>query len=190
MEVSVVSTAVGGTLALVGAVLGAAFQWYTARSNQDSQFRLEAAKRQAALEDRERDEHRRRLLAAHQALSVIARRFSQTALDIDWRAGLTDKEYDKRYLQACEALDEARAICDLYYPEASDALEELHDQMNIFWGNFKEVLSLTELQEPYEKKQLFLSKAIEAANAIGAGARKAKNRLAGIAGRLVAGGGV
>lgn len=177
MEISVVTAIVGSASALLGAGLGAAIQWRLAKASQSFQLRLEMDKRESDIEERERNEQRQRLLDAHKAISMVARQFSITAFDIAWRSGMTDKEYDKNYLEACEALDEARAVCDLFFPEVSEPLEKIYDHMNVFWGNFKEVLRLTELKESYEKKQHFHAQAIAAAQDIGASSRATKARL-------------
>ena len=181
METSVVTAIVGSASALLGAGLGAAIQWRLAKASQAFQLHLEMGKRESDIEERERNEQRQRLLDAHKAISMVARQFSITALDIAWRSGMTDSEYDKSYLEACEALDEVRAVCGLFSPEVSEPLEKIYVHMNLFWGNFKEVLRLTELKEPYEKKQHFHAQAIAAAQDIGANSSAAKARL----GRLI-----
>ena len=180
MDTPVVTAIVGSVSALVGISLGALIQWRLAKENHAFQLRLEAIKRQSEREERECNAHRQRLLDAHKAISRIGREFSITTLDIVWRSGMTEHEYDQRYLASCEALDEARATCDLYIPEASELLEKMYGKMNIFWGNFKEVLRLTQLQEPYEKKEHFHGKAIAAAQDIGESASAAKTRLGNI----------
>jgi len=64
-------------------------------------------------------------------------------LDILWRAGITENEYDLRYLTICDEMDELRAIVGPYEPYLADEVENIHGNMNIFWGNFKEVLAIT-----------------------------------------------
>lgn len=177
MDTSAITAIVGSASALLGTGLGAIIQLRISRANQAFQLRLEMDKRELESQQREKAERGQRLLDAHKAISMIARRFSITGLDIDWRSGMTDKEYDKAYFESCEALDDVRAICDLFFPEVSEPLEKMYGQMNFFWGNFKEVLRLTELQESYQKKEHFHAQAIAAAQEIGQFATVAKGRL-------------
>lgn len=188
MDTPVITAIIGSLSALLGASLGAIIQWRLAKENHAFQLRLDESKRLSELREREGNAHKQRLLEAHKAISKIARDFSITSLDIIWRSGMTDHDYDKQYLACCETLDEARAMCDLYLPEVSESLEKMYDQMNIFWGNFKEVLRLTALQEPYEKKEHAHSKTIAAAQNIGSSASAAKARLSNLIGGCGRGG--
>lgn len=153
MDTSVITAFVGSISALLGASLGAIIQWHLAKENHAFQLQSENRRRHAELEERESDAHKYRLLEAHKAISKIAREFSITTLDIVSRSQMTEHEYDKRYMESCQALDEVRAICDLYLAEVSEPLEAIYGQMNLFWGNFKEVLRLTQMGESYEKKE-------------------------------------
>lgn len=177
METSAITAIVGSASALLGTGLGAIIQLRIARASHAFQLRLEMDKRKLESQDKEKAERDQRLLDAHKAISMIARKFSITGLDIDWRSGMTDKEYDKAYSESCEALDEVRALCDLFFPEVSEPLEKMYAQMNLFWGNFKEVLRLTELQESYQKKEHFHKQAIAAAQDIAHSAKEAKGWL-------------
>ncbi len=179
MDTAVITAIVGSLSALLGASLGAIIQLRLAAENHRFQFQIDSAKRHSETEKEEIANHKQRLLNVHIAISKIARDFSITALDINLRSGMTDLEYDKRYFESCEKLDEIRAVCDLYIPDTSKHLEKMYGQMNKFWGNFKEILRLTELNEPYEKKKYFQSEAIAAAAEIGSCAGEAKVRLSG-----------
>lgn len=167
--------------AVLGAVLGAFIQLRIMKASQSFQLHFESGKRQMEFLEKEKEIRDQYLLKAHQSISMVARKFSLTSLDIEWRSGMTEKEYDKTYLDACAALDEARAICDLFLPDAAEPLEKIYGQMNIFWGSFKEVLRLSETGAPYPEKEKPHQEATHAAMEIARFAHTTKIQLSMLA---------
>jgi hypothetical protein len=46
-------------------------------------------------------------------------------------------------MSLCEHADELLMIVDFHSPEASEICRKIYGQMNMFWGNFGNVLHLT-----------------------------------------------
>lgn len=167
METSIFTSIVVASSALSGVALTSFVQSRTQRSNQQFQYALEAEKRESEKAEKERMLALDRLAIAHRQLSIIGREFSLTTLDIIWRADMKDLEYDQRYLSMCQEVDELRYIACLYEPSLASDVEKVYGQMNIFWGNFKNVLRLTNLGEKVSSNISGLDKAYAAAREIG-----------------------
>jgi hypothetical protein len=166
---------------LLGGALTASVQLINQRANQRFQLEEAAAKYNRERVDREKREAIKRLAEAHKLLSKIARDFSVTNLDILWRSKMTDGEYDLRYLSACGETDELRAFAALHEPSLTDDIEKLHAQMNIFWGNFKNVLYQTMNGKKVDHMSSSLTNAHAAANEIGSRVAFVKSRLTNLA---------
>jgi hypothetical protein len=177
MESPFTSAIIAALAATFGGCLTAFVQWRITRASQAFQLKQESGKRYADLREKERSQKRQCIIDAHKILSKIGREFSITTLDIIWRSKMDELEYDKRYLAACDTVDELRAIADLSLPDLSEKVEKVYEQMNLFWGNFKEVLRLTHIEETLEKKQHFLSSAHAASVELGRHVYAAKARL-------------
>ncbi|MFJ4153445.1 hypothetical protein ACIPZF_01360 [Pseudomonas sp. NPDC089752] len=160
--------------ALLGAGLASRAQLRAARETQEAQYQLESLKIEAATDEKRRAATLSNYAEAHKALSFICREYSLTSLDIMENAKTSKLEYDKRYIEGCERLDTARATIEIHFNEAYSLIEEIYGQMNIFWGNFTEVASLIENDEPYEKYKSFHEKAVQASLKISALSVKCK----------------
>lgn len=187
---ALLTSLVAGAFALLGVALNSSIQLRTLRSNQQFQLALETSKQELEASKRESDHREKetvlaleRLSKAHRLLSAIGREFSLTSLDIIWRAEMKDSEYDQRYLSICEEVDELRVIAGLYETSLSDDVEKLYGQMNIFWGEFKNVLRLTSLGENVDHRTSCFEKAHAAATEIGSKARTLKFELTELANR-------
>jgi hypothetical protein len=139
MDTSIFTAVVAGSFTL----LGGALAWFAQRSNQRFQIEHEKSKRESDLREKETFLALARLTTAHRQVSVLSREFSQDSIDINWRAEMSEAEYDQHYMSLRMEADELRAICALYEPSLSESVEKLYNQTNIFWGNFKNVLYLT-----------------------------------------------
>ena len=183
METSIFTSIVAASSALFGVALTSFVQSRTQRSNQQFQYALEREKRESERAEKERALALDRLATAHRQLSIIGREFSLTTLDIIWRADMKDLEYDQRYLSVCHEVDELRAIAGLYETSLTDDVEKIYGQMNIFWGNFKNVLRLTSLGEKVTPNISGLDKAHAAAREIGEKTTSIKRQLSELAKR-------
>lgn len=183
METAIFTSIVAGSSALFGVALTSFFQVRTQRNNQQFQLALEASKRESDLREKDRATALERLARAHHQLSAIGREFSLTSLDIIWRAEMKDSEYDQRYLSVCEEVDELRAIAGLYETSLSEGVEKLYGQMNVFWGNFKNVLYLTARGEKVDHTTSCFQDAHAAATDIGSRALALKSQLGDLARR-------
>jgi hypothetical protein len=177
MDSAIFSSVVAAASAIMGGGLVSIIQLRSAREAQSAQLRLESIKIKAAAEDKRSATIISSYTDTHKILSRIAREYSLTSLDIMWRAELSGADYDKKYLLSCESLDEARAVADLYFPDISEVMEKIYGQMNIFWGNFKEIRSLTQSNESYAKKERFHAEAAAASLEISDFVILAKSRL-------------
>ena len=174
---AIVVPIVSAVSALLGVALSAYVQSRAQRAGQRFQFEAEAAKHERERLAREREEALQRLMQSHKMLSKLAREFSITNLDILWRSRMTDAEYDVRYFAACTEMDELRAIIGLHEPRLANDVEQIHGQMNIFWGSFKNVLYQTEKGQKVDHTSSSLANAHAAANEIGKKTAFLKERL-------------
>ncbi|QSI33290.1 hypothetical protein GNX71_28470 [Variovorax sp. RKNM96] len=164
--------------ALAGVALTSYTNFQTQRRNHQFQMDAEAAKHDREKADKQTATKNERITQAHIALSRLAREFSMTSLDILWRAGMKAEAYDQRYLAACAEMDSLRAFAELYEPGLSPEIEELHGQMNLFWGHFNNVLHRTHLGYAVDDQSSSLQSAHAAAREIGSKALLAKWQLA------------
>ncbi|MBI4985546.1 MAG: hypothetical protein HZC24_09455 [Rhodocyclales bacterium] len=183
METAILTSIVAGSSALLGVALTSAIQSRTQRNNQQFQLALESSKRESDLREKERVLALERLAVAHRKLNIIGREFSLTSLDINWRAEMKDSEYDQRYLSVCENVDELRVIAGLYETSLIEDVEKMYGQMNIFWGNFKNVLRLTNLGEKVDHTTSCFQQAHATAIDIGRQAQALKSKLSELARR-------
>ncbi len=184
METAILIPIVTAISALLGVALTAYVQLRNQRVTQRFELTSDAAKHERERADRAGAHAIQRLADAHKLLSKIAREFSVTNLDILWRSKMTDSEYDVRYLLACGEMDELRAFAGLYEPPLVEEIEKLNGQMNIFWGNFKNVLYLTSKGERVDHTTSCFTSAHAAANEIGAKVASVKDRLAHLASKV------
>lgn len=147
METSIFTAIIVALSTLFGVALTNKFQLRVQRNNHQFQLADEESKRKHEQTEKERTLSLQRLATTHRLLSIIGREFSRTNLNIIWRAEMEDREYDQRYLSVCQEVDELRAIAGLHETSLTDEVETIHGLMNIFWGNFKDVLRLTSLGE-------------------------------------------
>lgn len=181
METSILTSIVAASSALFGVALTSFVQSRTHRSNQQFQYSLENERRETEKQEKERALALDRLATAHRQLSIIGREFSLTSLDIIWRADMKDLEYDQRYLSVCQQVDELRAIAGLHELSLAEDVEKIYSQMNIFWGNFKNVLRLTSLGEEVSPNISGFDKAHAAALVIGERTTSIKRQLTELA---------
>lgn len=178
METSILTSIVAASSALFGVALTSFVQSRTQRSNQQFQYALETERRESEKAEKEKALALDRLATAHRQLSIIGREFSLTTLDIIWSADMKDLEYDQRYLGVCQEVDELRAIVGLYETSLAEDVEKIYGQMNIFWGNFKNVLRLTAQGEKVTPNISGLEQAHAAAREIGERTNYIKRQLA------------
>jgi hypothetical protein len=188
METAILTSIVAGSSALLGVALTSFIQFLTLKNNQEFQIALEASKRESELREKEKFLAFVRLAEAHRKLNIIGREFSLTSLNINWRAEMKDTEYDQRYLSVCEEVDELRVIISLYEPSLSEDVESLYGQMNIFWGNFNNILYLTSLGKKVDHTMSCFQNAHATAEGIGRQVRTLKFSLNECANRYRANG--
>lgn len=179
--VTLLTSIVTGASALLGVMLNSSLQLRTQQTNQQFQAALEAEKRKSETQERQKALALERLAKAHKLLSTIGREFSLTNFDILWRGDMKDSEYDQRYLSFCAEVDELRVIAGLFETTVSDEVEHLYGQMNIFWGNFMNVLRLTRLGKKVDHTTPCLQIAHKTANDIGNLVTEIKSRLTRLA---------
>ncbi|MBB5467456.1 hypothetical protein OKW30_006320 [Paraburkholderia sp. Clong3] len=178
MDTAILSSIVAGSAALLGGALTAVIQMQTQRSNHRFQIEQETLKRNGELREKEKALALERLATVHRQLTAIGREFSQDSIDINWRAEMGEYEYDQRYLSIRKETDELRMICGLYEPSLYDDVEMLHGEMNLFWGNFKNVLYLTAHEKRVDHTTPCLDRAHSAAMEISRQTSALKARLA------------
>lgn len=177
--VSILVAIVSALSAILAVAVTGTIQSRSQRANHQFQLELEEMKHERVLRKEVQDAVAQRFIQAHKMLSKISREFSPTNLDIMWRAQLTEAEYDARYIAICEESDALRALIGLQEGSLSEDVEHIHGQMNIFWGNFKNVLYQTHKGQKVDHTSPCLTNAHEAASNIGKRVAALKWRLHG-----------
>lgn len=178
MEASVFPSIVTALAALGGVALTAYVQSRAQAKAQTFQAVSEVERHHREQWACDRAETLNRLVAMHKLVSKVQREFSITTLDILWRAKTAGDEYDFRYLAICEEADELRALAQLHEPAVCDAVEQMHGQMNIFWGAFKNLLHQCAKGERVDHLNASLADAHAASKEVEALGHKVKFRLA------------
>lgn len=167
MDASTIAPVVAALSALGGVALTAYVQSRNQARNQTFLATSDSDKHLREQRTRDRQDSLNRLALMHKLVSKLQREFSITNLDILWRAKTTEEAYDNRYLAICGEADELRALAHLHEPAIHDEVERLHSQMNIFWGNFKNVLYQSLKGEEVDHRSSCLSEARAAAMEVG-----------------------
>jgi hypothetical protein len=138
---------ISSVLVLAGVAITLIGQLVTAHKQR--QFDLEMARIKLGHDASEKRQWlvRERLEKLHLIVGEIGREFSLTFLTIDREAGIRHTDYHEKYRKLCAKVEEAQMIADLYMQEVSESLEKLDGEMNMYWGNFSQVLYLTERGE-------------------------------------------
>ncbi|QOJ08464.1 hypothetical protein [Nitrosomonas sp. H1_AOB3] len=140
MDASVIAPIVAALAALGGVALTAFVQARNQVRNQAFLAAMEVERHLRKQQALDQAEMLKRLVVMHKIVSKIEREFSITNLVILLQANTTKAGYDARYLEICGEADELTALAHLYEPAIYDEVERMNGQMNMFWGNFKQVL--------------------------------------------------
>lgn len=149
MLTTILISVISAFAALFGVALSSSVQFKIQRSNQDFQLRSEALKYGRERKAREAEAELQRLFAAHKLLCKIAREFSVTNSYIVWSSDLPEHDYHNQYLSSCLDVDELSAFACLYEGSMTSDLNELRDQMNMFWGNVCVILKNCHNPDPF-----------------------------------------
>ncbi|MGF6642430.1 hypothetical protein [Paraburkholderia sp. GAS82] len=140
-------TALVGLAGAVSTFFGVSITSRTQIANQkiNNQFQLALAQEKARSEllAKAKETGAAQLATAHKLLSHISREFSVTGLNIMWTASMSVDDFNAKYMSLCERADELLMIVDFHAPEASEICRKIYGEMNMFWGNFGNVLHLT-----------------------------------------------
>ena len=169
--------AVTGVLTLAGTLAGSFIQVSISKNLQRAQHVTDTRKREADERAARRTEMIELMGQAHRSLSKIQREFSKTTLDIIWRSGMTDKEYDMRYEEVRASIDELRLLAELRLPDIAGDVERMNQESSNFWFHFKNLLTLSQEGADYPAKVQPLSQAHKAADEISMHASRAKTHL-------------
>ncbi|MCX8936303.1 hypothetical protein NOL51_24905 [Vibrio parahaemolyticus] len=132
-------------VALLSASFGAVFTLWGQRKLLEQRVSLEFKVKQA-----ERFEETRKLELgkleekieeAHVIASELGWEFSLTVLNIDWEAKMSLNKYDAKYKAQLDKCSRLQVLVDLYVPHLSEDVNKISGYMNMYWGNFRNVLS-------------------------------------------------
>lgn len=164
-------TGIVGLAGALSTLLGVAITSHTQVANQtiNNEFQLALAQQKA------QDDHLAKfsetaaaqLAIAHKLLSYIGREFSVTGLNIMWTKTMSVDDFNAKYMALCEKADELLMVVDFHAPEASERCREIYGQMNLFWGNFGNVLYLTAAGKKVDHDTDCFRQAHDAAREIG-----------------------
>jgi len=134
-------------LTLFSAALGAVFSFWTQKNIIKQKFNFEIQTRELEINYESRKHIAEKLEAkieeAHILASEIGREFSLTFMNVDWETKMSVSEYDEKYRFMCDRCSRLEMIVDLNFPHLSENVRELSGGMNLYWGNFRNVLHQT-----------------------------------------------
>ncbi|OOE78951.1 hypothetical protein BZG73_15670 [Salinivibrio siamensis] len=132
---------------LLSAFFGAAFTFWGQRKLLEQRVSLEFNVKQAERFEEacklELGKLEEKIEEAHAIASELGWEFSPTVLNIDWEAGMSLNEYDLKYKALLDKCSRLQVLVDLYVPHLSEDVNKVSGNMNIYWGNFRNVLSKT-----------------------------------------------
>jgi hypothetical protein len=174
-------TAFVGLAGAVSTILGVSITSRTQIANQkiNSYSQIELAREKARYDALKlaNESAAAQLAIAHKLLSFIGREFSVTGLNIMWTATMSVDEFNAKYMTLCEKADELLMIVDFHASDASEVCREIYGQMNMFWGNFGNVLHLTASGKTVDHNTHCFRQAHDAARKIGEKSVLAKSIL-------------
>lgn len=178
---TLISAFIGAASAIITNYLTSKGQIKALEKAHIHQLQLERDKYQREIEQQRNEQRKNDYKRISIMLNMINREFSITGLNIYWRSGMSEKEYDKKYFSYCDKFDEIRSMVGLSFPELSENLDNIYGQMNIFWGNFNNLLRLNRLNKPYEAQKNWHQGAFDAAQEINILITQTKKQLARLA---------
>lgn len=174
-------TAFVGLVGAVSTILGVSITSRTQIANQkiNSHFQIELVGEKARHDARKaaNETAAAQLAIAHKLLSYIGREFSVTGLNIMWTATMSVDDFNAKYMTLCEKADELLMIVDFHAPEAAEVCRQIYGRMNMFWGNFGNVLHLTASGKIVDHNTHCFREAHDAAREIGEKSVFAKSTL-------------
>lgn len=174
-------TGIVGFAGALSTLLGVSITSRTQVANQriNNEFQLALAQEKARNDQLAKfsDTAAAQLATAHKLLSHIGREFSVTGLNIMWTATMSVEDFNAKYMALCEKADELLMIVDFHAPEASERCREIYGQMNMYWGNFGNVLHLTAAGKKVDHNTHCFRQAHDAAREIGEKSVFAKSTL-------------
>ena len=169
---------VGGVAAYITAKVTGRNQIEIAKLNAERDFRIqentlfhERIKAEVALK-------REKLEEVHKILSKMAMENSLTLSYM--KSSSEDKDiekYRKRYLDNCERLHEAIAICDIFFSDMTKKLKDIYSAANIFWGHQENLMRL-DIRENKEGWDINLNHVLEQSKRVAELVREAQDELA------------
>jgi len=134
-------------IALLSASFGATFTFWGQRKLLEQRVTLEFQVKQAErVEEKYKldlNKLEEKIEEAHIIASELAWEFSLTVLNIDWEAKMSLNEYDVKYKAQLHKCSRLQMLVDLYVPHLSEDVNKISGNMNMYWGNFRNVLSRT-----------------------------------------------
>ena len=134
--------------------------------NNDFQISRDERLFQKELEKIKLEQTRLDLLHVYKNLCLLQREFSLTSMNIDWEDNLHEQEYNKKYFKLCNSFDNSRAIIAISYPELLSEFDDIYGKMNIYWGNFNNLLRKNRLDKSYESQYSWHQETFEASQEI------------------------
>ncbi|EGR2303296.1 hypothetical protein D0814_24375 [Vibrio parahaemolyticus] len=132
-------------VSLLSASFGAVFTLWGQRKLLEQRVSLEFKVKQAERSEEARklglDKLEEKIEEAHVIASELGWEFSLTVLNIDWEAKMSRNEYDAKYKAQLDKCSRLQVLVDLYVPHLSEDVNKISGYMNMYWGNFRNVLS-------------------------------------------------
>ena len=158
---TIVSALLGGTIALLSAIVSGFFSLKTSKSqievakiNAEKEAFLQQEKTNNEVSNKNVLDTLEKLLEIHTTVSRIAKDYSQTRSHIDWTDGANRADFRSKYREDCDEINKSMAMIDVYLAEykeyrqeINESLSEIYGNMNYFWGNQEELLRNHEIMD-------------------------------------------
>jgi hypothetical protein len=169
--------ALGTASTLLAVVITNRTQIRNQRDNNQFQIEIARFKLNGELTSKQIETALLKIGDAHKILNQIEREFSINEIVMMRTAALSRAAFNDKYRALSERADELGMIVDFYAPSASKTCREIDGHMNIFWGNFSNVLYQTERGDEINHADPCFQKAHEAAAEIAKKVEFAKSTL-------------
>lgn len=140
-------------ITLLSVSLGAFGGFVSQKKLLEQKFNLELQAKEAELaHERKKDDAEKLEKKAedvHLLASELGREFSLTFLNINLDANVGVSGYDAKYQSMYETCSRLQMLVDLYFPTLSENVKKLSGEMNMYWGNCRDIIVKQKCSEEF-----------------------------------------
>lgn len=138
--------------AILSALITSIINIKTLKENNNFQINRDEHIYQREVEKTRKEQTKKDLIEVYKNLCLLQREFSLTSMNIDWSANIHEQEYNKKYFELCNSFDNSRATIAISFPELLSDFDKVYGEMNIYWGNFNNLLRQNRLGKTLEEQ--------------------------------------